>query len=421
MKRPARTRADRRPAEPLRIADTLTGRPIKVGPQPGRPVRLYVCGPTVYAPAHVGHARTYLFFDVARRVLESEGHEVRHVMNVTDVEDKIDRRADALGITSRRLARLEERGFFLDLGALGVRPPTYRPRAGDYVPQMVRVGRALERTGRVRRSGDEWIYDPPEHRRGENFPTGIELARHVVEESGHPFRGGSGRDRGILVWKRQDPPLPSWPSPWGRGVPGWHLECFAMATELLGVPVDLHGGARDLVYPHHYAENEIALALRGSPFSRAFLHTGFVLQHGAKMSKSTGNLVPLRSALEQVGAGGLRWYLLGRGFRDRLPWAETDLERAVGTYRSVRETFHRWLDEARGDADLQVDESGEFVLTTLLGPEAVDALREAADALGVSPTDLLKMLLGGGLGGLPGAGVGIDPEDALKQLTGEQP
>ncbi len=335
-------RAEPRSAPSLSVVDSLTERRTAVRPGAGGRVNLYVCGPTVYAPAHVGHARTYLYFDVARRVLEADGFAVRHVMNVTDVEDKIDRRAAALGISSVRLARLEERGFFRDLAALGVEPPRFRPRAGDYVPQMVRVGRALERTGHVRHDGGEWIYDPPEHPAGANFPTGAELARHVVPEAGQTFAGGNGRDRAILVWKRQEPPLPSWPSPWGRGVPGWHLECFAMASELLGVPVDLHGGARDLVYPHHFAENEIALALRRTRFSRVFLHTGFVLQHGSKMSKSTGNLVALRGMLDRVGVGALRWYLLSRPLRDRLPWDEPGLARAAERYAAVRELFAAW-------------------------------------------------------------------------------
>lgn len=315
---------------------------------PAGHVRLYVCGPTVYNAAHVGHARTYLYFDVARRFLEAEGFRVQHVMNVTDVEDKIDRRAELLGMGSRALARIEERAFFQDLGALGVCSPHFRPRAGDYVPRMVHVGRALERTGRVRRIGPTWVYEPPDRPEGTNFSTGRELARHVVPEPGERFGGTNGQERAILVWKLQEPPLPSWPSPWGRGVPGWHLECFAMASELLDVPVDLHGGARDLVYPHHFAENEIALALRGRPFSRVFLHTGFVLQNGAKMSKSTGNLVPLRGALEQVGAGALRWYLLGRPWHDRLPWSETDLRRAAETYRTVRESLTDWVAPGAG-------------------------------------------------------------------------
>jgi len=327
----------------LRLDDSLSGRRRPVRSLDGASVRMYVCGPTVYDAAHVGHARTYLHFDVARRFLEAEGRPVHHVMNLTDVEDKIDARAKRLGLSPRSLARREERAFFRDLEALGVRLPEARPRASDYVPAMVAVARALERTGRVRRTGDEWFYEPPLRRAGENFLSGEELADRAVPEPGHPFRNFRGDGRSFQVWKRQEPPRPSWRSPWGPGVPGWHLECFVMAERLLGVPVDLHGGGRDLIYPHHYAANEVALELEGRPFSELYLHLGFVLQDGAKMSKSTGNLVPLRSALAEVGAGALRWYLLDRACADRLEWRSSDLARAAAELAEVRRTIAGWL------------------------------------------------------------------------------
>lgn len=326
----------------LRLDDSLSRRRLPVRARTEPTLRLYVCGPTVYDAAHVGHARTYLYFDVVRRTLEAEGTRVHHVMNVTDVEDKIDQRAAALGTTPRALARREERAFFGQLGALGIRLPHDRPRASDYVPAMIAVGRALERTGRVRRTGDEWYYEPPARAPGENFLSGRELAAHAVDEPGHPFEGPQGDGRSFLVWKRQDPPRPSWKSPWGVGVPGWHLECFAMAERLLGIPVDLHGGGRDLVYPHHYAENEVALELEGRPFSHVYLHCGFVLQDGAKMGKSTGNLVPLRTALASVGPGALRWYLLDRPCTQRLDWDGRELARAAEEYRQVRAAVRRW-------------------------------------------------------------------------------
>jgi len=332
----------------LALEDSLSGerRTVRSGTQGA--VGLYVCGPTVYDLAHVGHARTYLYFDVVRRFLESEGFRVRHVMNVTDVEDKIDQRAAALGMTSRALARREEKGFFRDLAALGILNPQYRPRASEYIPEMTRIARSLERTGRVRRTGDEWVYEPPERAEGQNFPTGRELARHAVPERGHPFPTRGGGERSILVWKLQNGPRPSWTSPWGRGVPGWHLECFAMATRLLGIPVDLHGGGRDLIYPHHYAENEIAMALDRTRFSRMFLHTGFVLRDGSKMSKSTGNLVPIRTVLPDVGAGALRWYLIRPIYSDRLGWSGRDLARARDEYEGVRRSFGQWLAPGAG-------------------------------------------------------------------------
>jgi cysteinyl-tRNA synthetase len=332
----------------LVVRDTLSGTRRTVRRRPGRPLALYVCGPTVYDVAHVGHARTYLYFDVVRRFIEAEGTPVRHVMNVTDFEDKLDIRAGELGLSWRALARREERGFFRDLTALGIRLPQLRPRASEFVGPMIRVARRLARTGRVRREGDEWIYSPPRRGARENFPTDRQLATHAVTEPGHPFPKEKGAAGEFMVWKLQDRPKPSWPSPWGRGVPGWHLECYAMAERFLGLPVDLHGGAPDLIYPHHYAENEVSLELNGAPFSRVFLHTAFVLTSGSKMSKSKGNLVSLRSALDQVGAGSLRWYLLGTSYTRRLEWDPKALESAAAEYGHVRATVQKWMGRPGG-------------------------------------------------------------------------
>jgi cysteinyl-tRNA synthetase len=335
----------------FRLRDTLSGKRRTVRARPGRPVALYVCGPTVYDVAHVGHGRTYLFFDVIRRGFDADRVPLRYVMNVTDFEDKLEVRATQLGLSWRALARREERGFFRDLAALGVRLPTLRPRASDFVPEMVRIGQRLERTGRVRREGNEWIYSPPARPARANFPTTSQLADHAVAEPGHPFPARQEAAGEFTIWRLQDPPRPSWPSPWGRGVPGWHLECYAMAQKYLGVPVDLHGGGLDLIYPHHYAENEIALEFRGEPFSRLFLHTAFVLTGGAKMSKSAGNLVSLRSALRAVGAGPLRWYLLSTPYTRRLSWDEAALARATSEFAALRRAARRWVGTGAGGRD----------------------------------------------------------------------
>lgn len=332
---------------PLRLRDSLTGRVRPVRPARGRPLTLYVCGPTVYDIAHVGHARTYLYFDVLRRWLRDQGVAVRHVMNITDFEDKITARARELGIGWRALARREERRFLDDLAALGILPAHETPRASDFVPQIVATARRLESAGRLESRPDGWYFrdDPRDDDR--NFAVGDRLARHAVPQPGVPFpQNGTAKD--FLVWRPQAPPAPSWSSPWGRGMPGWHLECYAMAERYLGLPVDLHGGGNDLVFPHHYAENEIALTLNGVPFSRNFLHTAFVTQAGQKMSKSIGNLVPIRLALSAVGPDALRWYLLGTPYHQRLEWREPDLDRAALEYRDLRWRLGQTLAEGAG-------------------------------------------------------------------------
>ena len=333
---------------PLTLRDGLSGRRRRVVPRRGLPLTMYVCGPTVYAPAHVGHARTYLYFDVLRRTVEEAGVRVRHVMNITDLEDKITDRARRLRQSWTALARREERGFLSDLAALRIRPPTIAPRASEFVPRMVEVARRLERTGHVRRTESGWVFDPPASHAARNFPSGAALSAHVVPEPGHPFEGAEDTLREFLVWKPQAPPEPSFPSPWGPGVPGWHLECYTMAQDLLGVPVDLHGGGTDLVFPHHYAENEVALTLDRGPFARTFVHTAFVLQNGSKMSKSTGNLVPLRPTVEAAGPDALRWYLLSPPFFERLSWHPEGLESAGREHARVRAAFRFAISAGQG-------------------------------------------------------------------------
>ena len=375
----------------LRLFDTLTGRVHPVRRRPGRPLGMYVCGPTVYAPAHVGHARTYLYFDVVRRALQAEGVPVRHVMNITDFEEKIDRRAAALGVSWRTLARREEAAFLRDLDSLGILRPTYLPRASDFIPRMVRVAARLEKSGRVRRDGDTWYYRPPERPREENFPVSTELARHAVPEPGHPFPESEAVASEFMVWHRQEPPLPSWRGPYGPGMPGWHLECYAMAERYLGIPVDLHGGGLDLVYPHHHAENEIALALEGRTFSRFFLHTAFVLQDGKKMSKSTQNLVSIREALREVDAGGLRWYLLHPRYAERLEWDANDCASAAEELGRVRRTIRDWLrSDRRGSLGARAAVTlarnvRRALLDNLATDRALAHLREFAEALEADP------------------------------------
>ncbi|MEM0129481.1 MAG: class I tRNA ligase family protein [Thermoplasmata archaeon] len=313
---------------PLAFHDSRTGRWARLGSPRRRQVAMYVCGPTVYAPTHVGHARTYLYFDIVRRYFAATGVAVRHLMNLTDVEDKITLRARELGVSPRTLARQEERRFFADMDALGVLRPTYAPRASDFVGAMVEHARRLARTGRVHRLGDAWFYRPPERTRARNFAVATELERHrVLEPRGTPVPPLDLRE--FLVWRRQEPPEPSWEGPWGRGVPGWHLECYAMADRYLGIPIDLQGGGQDLIFPHHYAQNEIAFALRGTPFSRTFLHTGFVLRDGRKMSKSVGNLVDLGPTVRRWGPNALRWYLLGVPRTEALNWETRGIARAA--------------------------------------------------------------------------------------------
>jgi cysteinyl-tRNA synthetase len=269
-------------------------------------------------------------------------------MNITDFEDKITERARSLGLSWRALARREESRFRADLAALRLLPPHQSPRASAFVPDMIRLVRRLEKLGRIVRDGDSWYYRTPAPHDPRNFPVGAELAKHAVPEPGQPAEALDMVPRDFLVWRRQEKPAASWASPWGNGAPGWHLECFTMAERHLRIPVDLHGGGNDLLFPHHYAENEIALAVYDEPFSRHFLHTAFVTEDGRKMSKSTGNLVPLRAALEKAGPDGLRWYLLSRPYNTRLEWDGRGLDAAVREFDFLKSRFLSAIPDGAG-------------------------------------------------------------------------
>jgi L-cysteine:1D-myo-inositol 2-amino-2-deoxy-alpha-D-glucopyranoside ligase len=332
----------------LAFRDSLTGRRLTVPRPTQRPLTMYVCGPTIYARAHVGHGRNYLYFDLLRRYFRDQRQPVRHVMNITDYEDKVTVRAAELGLTWRELARREERGFLADFRRLGLLPPHETPRASAFVADMIRYAEALTRTGRTEWDGDELYYAPDPATDPKNFPVGQELSEHAVPEPGRAPPGSDPRARRVLLFRRQLPPAASWPSPWGPGAPGWTLECYAMAQKYLGVPVDLHGGGMDLIFPHHYSENAVSLTLDGHPFARRFLHTGFVTQNGHKMSKSVGNLVPLGDALDRYGAPALRWYLLTPRYNVRIEWDEMAAERARVELDAFRERVQSTLRPGQG-------------------------------------------------------------------------
>ena len=381
---------------PLRVRDTLTARLRTVGPTRGRPTTMYVCGPTVYDRAHVGHARTYLYFDVARRALEAMGGRVRHVENITDFEDKITARAAALGVPWRTLARREMVAFRRDMDALGLRPPHVAPRASAFVPAMAALVRRLDRRRLLERRDDGWYFRGDTLPVGErNFALGLTLARHAVAEPGVEPPGADRMTPEFLVWRPQSPPLPSWPGPLGRGMPGWHLECFVMAERHLGLPVDLHGGGLDLVFPHHFAENQLAETFYGTPFARTFLHTAFVTGNGRKMSKSVGNLVRLRLALDDVGADALKWYLLTPAYHQPLPWRAVDLERARTEFHVVADRFRGAVGPGAGGSLPE----GVFrdLARVVLGrvadgfrvDEALDRIRSLADRIGRHPSGRL--------------------------------
>ena len=282
-------------AREIRIHDTLTGdeRPLETR-EPGR-VGIYACGPTVYAPVHVGNARPYVVFTQLKRFLEHEGHQVTLVANVTDVNDKIYDAAREAGRPSEELAREMTARYEEDTDRLGLGRPDAEPKASETIAAIVELIQALIDSGHAyAANGDVYFrvasfdgYGKLSNRALEDMDQGEENA---LKEDPHDF----------ALWKAQKPEEDTaWDAPWGRGRPGWHIECSAMAEQILGLDFEIHGGGRDLVFPHH--ENEIAQteAARGEPLARLWMHNGMLEFDAEKMSKSVGNIRSLSGALDE--------------------------------------------------------------------------------------------------------------------------
>ncbi|MBA3276240.1 MAG: cysteine--tRNA ligase [Chloroflexia bacterium] len=294
---------------------------------PGK-IGMYVCGVTVYDSAHIGHGMFSIVFDSIRRYLLHLGYDVRYAQNFTDIDDKIINRANAEGISSTDLTERMIAEWDQDIGAFNVLPATVAPRATDEIPEIITMIEGLIEKGHAYASdGDVYFavrsfptYGQLSGRDIEDLATGVRIA--VSERKQDPLD--------FVLWKSSKPGEPAWPSPWGAGRPGWHIECSAMCTHHLNGVVDIHGGGRDLIFPHH--ENEIAQseAFSGeSPFARFWLHNGMLQLDGEKMSKSLGNVVSLRSVIERGRQGAFRLQVLQTHYRAPLNYTEAGLEAAA--------------------------------------------------------------------------------------------
>jgi L-cysteine:1D-myo-inositol 2-amino-2-deoxy-alpha-D-glucopyranoside ligase len=302
-------------------------------------VRLYVCGITPYDAAHLGHAATYVAFDVLVRALERLGRRVLYVRNVTDVDDDILRTARERDVDYLELAEHETARFDQALAALGCRAPDVAPRATQTVPAIVTAIEGLIARGSSYALDDGRVY--LEVGRAATFGAlsrldRDEMLREFAEKGGDPDAPGKRDALDMLLWQASGDGEPSWPSPWGPGRPGWHIECSVMAMEHLGAVIDVHGGGEDLIFPHHEAEIIQSESLTGQrPFARFWMHTGMVGLDGEKMSKSVGNLVFVRDLLDRVEGPVIRAYLLSHHYRESWGHSDDELEQAC-------DRFKRW-------------------------------------------------------------------------------
>ena len=374
----------------LRNTETNVVQPLEPTAQP---VGIYVCGITPYDTTHLGHAFTYVVFDVLVRVLRAAGQAVRYVQNVTDVDDDIIRRARELGTTWDRLAVEETALYEGDMAALNVLAPDVFPKASQTIPKIIALVRTLEAQGHAYRR-DNNVY----FRVGSLADYGRlsrlrreEMITLSAERGADPNDPRKQDPLDFLLWQASAPDEPRWPSPWGDGRPGWHIECSAMALEHLGPQVDVHGGGADLIYPHHESEIAQSESVTGvRPFARIWAHVGMLRYQGEKMSKSLRNLVLVRDLMRRYDADSIRVVLLRHHYREPWDYTEDQLDDAASWTKRLREAAAR-RGHGGGDSARAVRTALEDDLDTAgalrLLEEAVDSgdggWRAAADLLGL--------------------------------------
>jgi cysteinyl-tRNA synthetase len=405
---------------PLVLHNTLTRRKEVFEPLDPRNVRMYVCGPTVYDLAHIGNARPVIVFDVLYRLLRERfgAAQVRYVRNITDIDDKINAAARAKGETIRALTERTARIFHEDAAALGALPPDVEPRATEHIAPMIRMIERLIASGHAYEAEGHVLFavaSMADYGRLSGRSRDEMIAGARVEIA--PYK----RDPAdFVLWKPSPGDLPGWDSPWGRGRPGWHIECSAMSEEHLGETFDIHGGGLDLIFPHH--ENEIAQSVcahHGRPFVRYWLHNGFVTVDGEKMSKSLGNFRTIREVLEEAGGPergeAVRLAMLMGHYRDPLDWTSDRLAQA----KQVLDRFYLALrsvadvEPAAGGVPERVRAALEDDLNT---PLALAALHDLVTDLNKATEPAEKARLKGAVQA-GGAVLGLlehDPETWLK-------
>jgi L-cysteine:1D-myo-inositol 2-amino-2-deoxy-alpha-D-glucopyranoside ligase len=348
-----------------------------------RRVTLYVCGITPYDAAHVGHAFTYVAFDTLVRFLRWRGHEVAYCQNVTDVDDDMLRRAARDGEDFRELGRRETAAYLRDMDALNVARPTFFPRATEEVPSMIELAVQLEAAGNAYAVDGTVFFDVASYP-GFGELSGFDPDRQralLAERGGDPDDPRKRHPLDFVVWQRSAPGEPWWESPWGRGRPGWHLECSAMSRRYLAATVDLHGGGADLLYPHHESERAQSEAVGQRPFVRRWLHAGMVRHQGEKMSKSLGNLVFPRELYRDHEPAAVRLALLAHHWRSEWEWD-------AGELKEAGERLVAWRRAGAGASPGALPERAGALLAADLDTPGVlavgDELAERGDRAGVA-------------------------------------
>lgn len=367
----------------IRLYNSLTRQVEVFAPLAPDRVSMYVCGPTVYNYAHIGNARPPVVFGLLANLLRAQYPDVRFARNITDVDDKINAAAIEAGVPIGVITGRYEQAYHEDMSAVGVVgsfAPNLGPRATEHIPQMIAMCQRLIASGHAYAAEGHVLFDV------ETYAGYGRLSRRSLREmiagarvEVAPYKRNPAD---FVLWKPSTPELPGWDSPWGRGRPGWHLECSVMAEAHLGDTIDIHAGGADLMFPHH--ENEIAQSVAahgGAEFARHWMHNGFVTVEGRKMSKSLGNVLLVRNLLDQAPAEALRYLLLNAHYRQPLDWSEAALAQAKATLDRLYGALRDLGDVEAAAADAAPAEAVRAALHDDLNtPQALAALSELARA-----------------------------------------
>ena len=363
----------------IALHNTLTRRKERFVPLDPQHVRMYVCGPTVYDLAHLGNARPIVVFDVLSRLLRTLFPKVTYVRNITDVDDKINARAKESGEPISAITARTTADFHTDIAALGALPPDVEPRATGHIPEMIDIILRLIASGHAYAAEGHVLFavntDPGYGKLSGHSPDEL-LAGARIDVA--PYKRDSGD---FVLWKPSSDDLPGWDSPWGRGRPGWHIECSAMSWRYLGESFDIHGGGSDLIFPHH--ENELAqsvCAFPGSHFAQYWMHNGMLVVNGEKMSKSLGNFFTIREVLAKAPAEAVRLLLLRAHYRALLDFSDSALVEAKKEIDRFYRALQRFPDAGGGDLPATVRDALCDDLNTPLALSAMHALADAAMA-----------------------------------------
>ncbi len=318
----------------MKLYNTVTRQKEEFVPLHPGEVRMYSCGPTVYNYFHIGNARPFIIFDVFRRYMEYKGYKVTFVQNFTDIDDKMIQRANEEGITVKELAERYIEEYFKDADALGIRRATYHPKATEHIEEIIDIIQRLIDKGLAYEVNGDVYYDVEAFKdygklSGQNLEDLSLGARIDVNESKkHPMD--------FALWKSEKPGEPSWDSPWGKGRPGWHIECSAMSMKYLGETIDIHSGGQDLVFPHH--ENEVAQSegATGKQFVRYWIHNGYINVDNQKMSKSLGNFFTVRDIAKEFDLECVRFFMLSAHYRNPINFSRELLEQAESSLERIK-------------------------------------------------------------------------------------